>query len=133
MAKQLEHVMLIDDEDVDQMLYQRILMRSGLVGTIYPFHYADDALTFLRETGRPKMDVIFLDINMPRMNGFEFLDAASDEIGATFVHAVVIMITTSLNVHDRERAERYEVVKQFINKPLTVDHVRNVAELFAQG
>ncbi|MEM6826175.1 MAG: response regulator [Pseudomonadota bacterium] len=131
MTRRLENVMVIDDEEVDQMLYRRILTRSGLVENIIPFLYADEALDYLRNGERPAIDVIFLDINIPRMNGFEFLDAAMNEIGPCFADAVVVMITTSLNPRDEERAAQYDVVKKFINKPLTIDHVNGVAELVA--
>jgi CheY-like chemotaxis protein len=122
-------VLLIDDESFDQMLYKRVLARSGLVGEAISFLYADEALAYLTAPVHKVIDVIFLDINMPRMNGFEFLDAATTALGPDFAKLVVVMLTTSLESRDRERAMAYPAVRRFINKPLTVEHVAEVAAL----
>jgi CheY-like chemotaxis protein len=113
-------------------MYQRIIKRSGLVGDVLPFIYAEDALAYLKSPDSKPIDVIFLDINMPRMNGFEFLSAATEALGAGFARMVVVMLTTSLEKSDRVRANDYPVVRRFINKPLTVDHLSDVADLLQQ-
>lgn len=129
MTKPIKTALLIDDEEIDQRQYQRILNKSGLVEEVITFTYADDALAYLKRHPELVIDVIFLDINMPRMDGFEFLAAASGELGVGFAKVVVAMLTTSLNPGDQKRAEGFEVVKDFINKPLTVEHVERVAAL----
>lgn len=121
--------MLIDDERVDQMVYRRIVKRSGLIREAISFQYAEEALDYLKSPDREPIDVIFLDINMPRMNGFEFLDAAVNELGEDFARAVIIMLTTSLDANDRERAARYSVVRDYFNKPLSVEHIAKVASM----
>ena len=127
--KPIKTAMLIDDEPVDHMMYRRIVNRSGLVGDVISFKGADEALEYLRTPDCPEIDVIFLDINMPRMNGFEFLEAATEEMGANFTKMIVVMLTTSLLKADRERASQYKVVRKYITKPLTVDHISHVAGL----
>ncbi|MEO0751306.1 MAG: response regulator [Pseudomonadota bacterium] len=129
MTKPIRTAMLIDDEDFDQRQYKRVLTKSGLVETVLQFTYAEDALAHIQAHPGLVIDVIFLDINMPRMNGFEFLEEATTKFGPDFVKTVVVMLTTSLNPNDRTRAESYEVVRYFINKPLTQEHVAQVAEL----
>lgn len=131
MVKRLSKVMLIDDELLDQKIYQRVLKRSGIVDEIITFQYADEALEYLKSIEPKSIDVIFLDINMPRMNGFEFLESATDEIGEEFAGAVIVMLTTSLNPADQERAMSFEVVRDFINKPLTEEHVLGVSNMLA--
>lgn len=123
--------MLIDDEDVDQRLYRRVIQRSGLVEELLIFSYADEALQHLEANRDLKVDVIFLDINMPRMNGFEFLEAAARELGDGFAKVVVAMLTTSLSPVDQERAQQFDVVKSYIHKPLTTDHIAEVDALLA--
>ncbi len=122
-------VMLIDDELVDQMIYKRVMDRSGEVETVITFQAADEALKFLTGAEREPVDVIFLDINMPRMTGFEFLEAANSELGDSFAKAVVMMLTTSASPHDIKRANDFDMVKMFATKPLTVDHIKSVSEI----
>lgn len=129
MTKRIKLAMLIDDDEVDQRIYKRVMDRSGLVDEVMCFTYADEALAHLIANPDLEIDVIFLDINMPRMNGFEFLDAATQEFGSEFARMVVVMLTTSLHPEDERRARDMEVVKEFIRKPLTVEHVEVVARL----
>lgn len=128
----IQTVMLIDDESFDQKLYQRVITRSGLVGEVISFLYADEALAYLTSGQSKPIDVIFLDINMPRMNGFEFLEAATRSLGEEFARIVVVMLTTSLERSDRDRAASYSVVRRFINKPLTREHLVEVAEILRE-
>ena len=128
-GKPIQLALLIDDESFDQMMYKRIIERSGLVAEVMGFLAADIALDYLRENPGREIDVIFLDINMPRMNGFEFLEAAVAQLGPNFTKVCIVMLTTSLNPSDHARAKEFEVVRDFLNKPLTLEDVRNVAEL----
>lgn len=129
MTNKIKLAMLIDDEMIDQKQYQRALQRSGLVDEIMTFTYAEDALAYLADNPDVEVDVILLDINMPRMNGFEFLSAATDQLGSGFAKIVVAMLTTSLDPEDRRRACEFEVVKEFMNKPLTFDQIEHITQL----
>lgn len=118
MTHSLGTVMIIDDEEIDQRQYKRLLTRSEMTRDIIQFTYADEALEWLERTPEAKIDLILLDVNIPRMNGFEFLDA----IGERFPEkplAVIIMLTTSLDPTDRDRAFSYKPVRGFFSKPLT--------------
>ena len=129
MTHPIKLALLIDDEEIDQRQYRRVMDKSGLVGEVMTFTYADQALEFMRENPDLNIDVIFLDINMPRMNGFEFLAEAVDKLGKGFAKIVVAMLTTSLNPDDQIRAKGFEVVRDYINKPLSVEDVARVAAL----
>ena len=128
-AQKLQNAILIDDDEVDLLLHKRVIKRSGLFEVVRSFQYAEDALEFLREADREEIDVIFLDVNMPRMSGLEFLARFAVELGANSDKIVIVMLTTSLNCRDREEAENYGMVKAFFNKPLTLDQLQSVAEI----
>lgn len=127
-APRIQTLMLIEDNNIDQMMYKRIIDRSGMVGTLQQYFYADEALEYLKSTKEPKPDLILLDINLPRMDGFEFLNAATGELGEEFC-PVVVMLTTSLDPNDMTRAKQHASVKEFINKPLTLELMRHLSAL----
>lgn len=124
--------MIIDDEEIDQKTYERILKKTGLVDRILMFTYAEDALAYLKSHKDDPIDVIYLDINMPRMTGFEFLEAATQELGEEFTQLVVVMLTTSILQSDRERAEAHPLVRAFFEKPLTPQQVEETGKLLAE-
>ncbi|MBT0958518.1 response regulator [Alphaproteobacteria bacterium KMM 3653] len=125
----IKTVITIDDEKIDQLLYKRIMERSGLIETVIPFRMAQDALDFLALEDRVTVDAVFVDINMPRMNGFEFLDIAAERFGSDFAKCVVVMLTTSLDPEDQARAEASETINKFLRKPLSIEDLQEVAQL----
>lgn len=126
--RDLGNVMVIDDEEIDQRQYKRLLVRSGRVRELFQFYYADEALDWLRAHPDQIIDVVFLDINMPRMNGFQFLDALSGEAIAENLR-IILMLTTSLAPQDRARALEHPLVHGFLTKPFTLDHMDEASRL----
>lgn len=124
----IDRMMLIDDSEVDQMIYKRIVNKSGMVGDLVQFKNARDALAVLEDAATENPDLILLDINMPGMDGFEFLEAVTANLGSD-ICTVVVMLTTSLNPKDEERARSFALVHDFLNKPLTLKQLGHLSEL----
>ncbi len=122
------HLIAIDDSEFDLLSNKRMIERSGLVEDYQYFLDAQEALHYMRSPDRPGIDAILLDINMPVMNGFEFLDAATGELGEDFAGIVVLMLTTSLSPRDTERALSYKAVREFCNKPLSMTLLESLAD-----
>ncbi len=113
----LKRILLIDDSEPD-LLYTRIVLeRAHVAQDIISFESARDALGWLREPGSDGADLILLDINMPGMNGFEFLGAYEQEHLEPRAPAVV-MLTSSADPADRRRAESFASVRGYVTKPL---------------
>lgn len=129
----IQTAMILDDSEFDQVLYKELIERSGMVDKLVQYYYPDEALEFLKQPDRDNIDVLFLDINMPRMNGFEFLEEASQQLGPDFAKIVIIMLTTSLDPRDQQKAKEFEIVKDYVNKPLTVDGLKQVISLLHQS
>lgn len=118
-----ETILIVDDNEIDLRLHKRVLKRGGYEGDVVTCSTAEAALAWLGEPGNCPVDLILLDINMPRMDGFEMLEAADHAYNGHFAEGVVIMLTTSLDPRDRTRAESFGVVKDYFDKPLTADRV----------
>ncbi|CUH74678.1 response regulator [Tropicibacter naphthalenivorans] len=121
--------MTVDDERFDQMLYKRLIDRTGLFSQIITAQTVPQAFDALKNPDLPTPDVIFLDINMPGISGFDFLDMVPDQLGPQLQDVPVVMLTTSLDPRDRERASQYPMVRQFLSKPLTQDDLLGVVAL----
>lgn len=119
----LDCVLLIDDDDATNFYHTIILEEESVDVHIQSVRSAKEGLDFLLCKGDyaeyPQPGIIFLDINMPGMNGWDFL-VKYDELSKN-IHerAVVVLLTTSVNPDDKERAAKYPSVKEFVNKPLT--------------
>lgn len=130
--KKFKAVMLIDDNEIDNLINQKMLEASNLVDTIFMHTSAKGALEFLRNmeklstdgTGLPEL--IFLDIDMPLMDGFQFLDEFDKLSDYIKNHSSIIMLTSSINPQDLSKAKKSNYVKKYINKPLTQDSLEKL-------
>lgn len=111
------HVMLIDDSEPDTLYTSIVLQRCGQPFEVTTFESARDALAHLERGGLPP-DIILLDINMPGMDGFEFLEHYQKLGPMQRAGAVVVMLTSSPDPADRERAMNYPVVRAYLTKPV---------------
>lgn len=126
----IETLMLVDDNDIDQRIFKRIIQRSGLVDEVLTFQSGMSALEYLLTPHTKKPALILLDINMPIMSGFEFLEHLQEAFGDQGP-PVVVMLTTSLDPGDRLRAEQCDVVRDFLNKPLALMDIERLVEIAA--
>jgi CheY-like chemotaxis protein len=114
----LKVVLLIDDSDAD-LLFTRLMLESAqVVESVVAFETAIEALDYLRQAPGRDAQIILLDINMPEMNGFEFLDVYQKLYAAGHVRAIVVMLTSSPNPKDKARAMSYPCVKKYLVKPI---------------
>lgn len=121
----LETVMVIDDSEEDQFLSKVTIQSYDKNIKILQAHDGKDALEILATLDK-QPDVIFLDINMPIMNGHEFLSIYSAHKEPS---AVVIMLTSSDQKIDRDRSQAYACVKQYLIKPLKKEDLVMISNL----
>jgi len=127
----LKRILVVDDDKFDHLACRRLLRKSGCEAEIVSCYYARDALDYLRHKDNPPCDAILLDINMPAMNGLEFLAVASGEFGDAFAREVVAIVSTSMDPRDQEHAEQFDAVKAFFSKPLTLAQIEMIGDLAA--
>ncbi len=109
--------LLIDDNYIDNFVTRKILEGSNFAETIIVVRSANDAINSLR-SGLLKPDVIFLDVRMPLMSGFEFLEEY-DKIDIDKNYAKIFMLSSSLDPLDLRKSTDNKYITQFIHKPLT--------------
>lgn len=131
MPKPIRCILLVDDDPDDNFLHQIIIEDSGLCETVRVAENGFAALDYLTHPDHPdylRPDVILLDINMPGMNGFEFMDQYNTLPEQFRSHLVLMMMTTSLNPVDRWRAQGVPDVNGFQSKPLTQAMLQDIVD-----
>ena len=124
----LNTIMLIDDNQADNMIHRRILQKMNVAKNIVDFLHAEDALVFLKSPDGKDIDLIFLDINMPQMNGFEFLDEFKKLNNDSNELPAVIMLSTLNPNWDEDVSRNYPLIKHFFTKPLTEKFVTSILD-----
>jgi CheY-like chemotaxis protein len=132
--KKFKIVMLIDDNELDNFLNQQIIEGNNFSEKVYVNTGARSALEFLKNLSlhldiadRILPDVIFVDINMPMMDGFQFVEQFEKFAASLKKKIQVVILTTSINPEDRVRATLFKSKVSFLNKPLT-DEMLNSME-----
>ncbi len=109
--------LLIDDNYIDNFVTRKIIEGSNFAESITVVRSATEAIASLAE-GKIKPDVIFLDVRMPLMSGFEFLEEY-DKINMDKDHIKIFMLSSSLDPMDMRKSTDNKYITQFIHKPLT--------------
>ena len=123
--------LLVDDDRINNFLNQRLLEGLNITDKLLTALNGQEALTiFEQECLESKCPaLILLDVNMPVMNGFEFLEAYDKLAFTPKEPVIIIMLTTSLHPRDVERVQRLGIAG-FINKPLTKDKVNDILKSY---
>jgi CheY-like chemotaxis protein len=124
MEYKYKKVMVVDDNEIDLYVAEFVMKNAKFSEEVICMKSGVDALEYLRPLISDPDEIpqfIFLDINMPEMTGFEFLDEYKNLPENIRKKCIVMMLTTSLNEDDRLQAEQNEFVSKFLNKPLDKD------------
>jgi CheY-like chemotaxis protein len=124
MQSRFKRVMLIDDNEIDLKINSKLISLSKIFDEIIICHSGDEALRYLK-TQATGFDPIFilLDIQMPEMNGFEFLTHYKELPKSITDHCAIAMLSSTLDFGDTKKAEANPYVIKLLKKPLSINEV----------
>lgn len=136
MPPEVPNFIIVDDSRLDCFITEKIIRNvSGKENLVLSFSEAAEALRFIENSTAPLNDVktiILLDIQMPVMTGFDFVDAFENLSGELKSNYAVYMVSSSTNESDRIRIENYPSIRHLYKKPLNRDVITDLIAQFVQ-
>ncbi len=126
--------MLVEDDDVTMMLCKINIRKTNFAQNLICCDNGLDAITYLKhESEKPENernipDLILLDINMPVMNGWDFLEEFQKNLISYFSKTSIKILTSSIDPRDIEKSKSFSTVNEFISKPLNRDILISLLE-----
>jgi len=131
MKPKLKNILLVDDDEATNYIHKRVIKEADCTENIIIRDSGTDALQYLTSKidGKyPQPDLIFLDINMPAMDGWEFLEQYKNLEDEQQAKTIIVMLTTSLNPDDKDKANTIPLISGFMAKPLTPEKLEHLHE-----
>lgn len=119
----INSILLIDDDNIFNLINKETVKKGNFADKVSSYSNAKKALDELKRLcesdGKDFPDILFLDINMPVMDGWEFLDEFEKFPEHFLQNCRVFLLTSSIDPSDIEKSKNYRTVKDFISKPLS--------------
>ena len=126
MKKNIQDFVIIDDDRVNNAICRRIINKAVPGTNVLTFNYPEEGIAYINSiSALPEENdtVLFLDINMPFLSGWEVLEALKDFPVSARQHLKIFMLSSFLDLYDKERVENSPLVSGFTDKPLTIAKV----------
>lgn len=131
MREFLDEIWLVDDDDIFRTCAKIVLKEEGFVGPIKEFQSARNTITYLTQAQNEyleKPSVILLDINMPEMNAWQFLDRYKEFTEEFRRQINIFILTSSIDPRDMQRSLNFKEVMGYLAKPLTEAEVELIKD-----
>ena len=122
-----KHIFIIDDDPISTIILKKDLELVSIYQEIETFNNGKDALNCLeKEHLKNEKYVIFLDLNMPEMNGWEFLNKVEHLISSQ--NTTIYLLTSSINEADMEKAKQFSLIEKYLSKPISKEVLIEIKE-----
>lgn len=125
-------IWVVDDDEIYQIIIKKIIKKTARYSDISTFLNGNEALIALKkavEQGEIIPDVILLDINMPIMDGWEFMNEIISMKSKINKQIAIYIASSSIAVEDKDKAKTYEDILGYLAKPVTLDDLLTIASL----
>ena len=126
-------ILLIDDDEATNFIHKIIIDETGLTQNIETLLNGKEGIVYLTTLFEQENnfthfpEIIFLDLNMPLMDGWEFLDAYQQLLGDQICSTKIFILSTSINPDDLIKSKNYPTVLQYLPKPLTAETLTEIS------
>lgn len=128
----VKNIFLIEDDETTRVLLRKTILRFSFAENIIELKHGMHALDYLEQvtTGQEDLapDLIMLDLDMPVMDGWQFLDEYTRRYKHHFPHTQICILTTSVDEEDYQRAKEYSIVSYFLKKPCFLSDLDQVKQ-----
>ncbi|QCR21838.1 two-component system response regulator [Pontibacter sp. SGAir0037] len=118
-------IFIIDDDEISIFLLKELLLTQSIGDNVFTFLFAEKALEEIRialDTDPAQLpDIIFLDLSMPQMSGWNFLDSLRFYEDRMKGKCVVYIMTSAIDISEYKRSSEYKLVGGYFNKPIEMD------------
>tara|TARA_Y100001956_G_C4120200_1_gene186986 strand:- start:1654 stop:2052 length:399 start_codon:yes stop_codon:yes gene_type:complete len=129
MEKIFNLVLLIDDDVNDIWFHKRIIQKTMFATEVIAFENGKKALQFISKIENPKPDIIFLDLYMPKMDGWEFIEEYQKLPEKITAAIQLFILTSSVSATNQTKSLSYKWIKAFYEKPITKEMLQNITNL----
>jgi len=123
----LKRIYIIDDDPIYKLVTQKLIEKTKLFSETKEFKNGNEAINYFEAT-TDLPDILLLDIEMPEMDGWEFLDAFCKLEKKINKESTVYIASSSIALEDKLKAQKYKCVKDFLSKPINLDKLQKIAE-----